>query len=381
MSILDRLHFRALDSNFDATAIIDAYDSMIWTESYNDIGDFELHGPNTSLLRSVIDSATYIFNSVTGTLMVIEKPTAEYTDEDGSTLTISGRSMTSVLDRRIINWSRTILYDRIDPDQRISKIICDLVIEAFCNDRDIPGRYWPNLQVINATSLNSVILPVGVGLQLTLGDNLLDVVTKLTTTFNLGVKCEFSPVDKLVKFIVYEGTDHSIQGENLVMFSDLYDNLLTGKDSISFAAMKNTILVAGAAEDPDTKRPKLPQMIENNNFTGINRREMYLKSDQNDVVYIDANTTRPMTDDEYIAALIQAGTDELNKMEHKAYRNYEGEILETDTCKYGTHFNLGDVVAFRMPHSQVVSARLEGITFSDDRSAGKTLAPKFNYLV
>jgi hypothetical protein len=371
------MHFRALDSDFNATAIIDAFDSMIWTEKYSEPGDFELHGPNSDILRSIANNSSYIFNSSNASLMVIENPSAEYDEDEGDTITIKGRSIISILDRRVLQKSFTILNAA---DARVSKIIYDLIVEAF-GPTD-PNRHWSKLQVINSTSVDSVKLPNNVGMQFNLGDNLLEVVKQLCSTFGLGIKAEFSVVDKVVKFIIYEGNDLSIQGENRVLFSDLYDNLLTAKDEVFKAQIKNAILVAGSLEDETTKQPKFPQMISDNELTGLNRRETFLRTDQEAIVYNSDGTQRDMTEAEYIAALRQAGTEELNKPELKVFRNYDGEILETTSCHYGTHFNLGDIVAFGLPHTDsITKARIEEITFSDDASAGKTLAPKFNYAV
>jgi hypothetical protein len=376
LSILDRMHFRALDSDFNATAVVDAYDSMIWSERYNDVGDFEVHGPNSSVLRAIMEDSTYIFNSVTSTLMVIEKSDVEYSEEDGSTITLSGRSMGSVLDRRVMLTSTTILNPA---DRRFSEILCGLVSDAFGDT--IANRHWDKLLIHNDTSVDSVKLPVDIPMEIAIGDSLLTVVTDITMSCGLGFTFEFNPTDKTVTFRVYEGVNRATPGENLILFSDLYDNLLTAKEAVSKGSIKNAALVIGSADDPTTELPKLPQIISDNNFVGIDRREAFFRLEQADTVYLTPTTQRAMSNNEYIAALLQGGANELQKIDYKVYREYDGEIVETEMCKYGTHYSLGDLVAFRLPDLQHTTVRLEGITFSDDGNTGKTLAPKFNYNV
>lgn len=385
MGILDRMGFRALDKNFNAISIIEGYDSIIWTDLYNDVGDFELHGGNTPALRKVASQAEYIFNTATKGLAEIERPEAIYTEEDGSTLTITGRSMNNVLDRRIIDKNKTIYFETNTGDRRISKIICDLVDAAFeVSSSTKTSRYWSALRIVNATPAWSVTLPYGTipaqALQFTMGDSLLDSVRDLCAAFGLGFRFEFSPIDKTVSFIVYEGANLSIPGQTMIMFSDLYDNLLTGREMYDKATIKTAMLVVGSATDPITQEPRLPQWVVDADFSGLDRREVYYSSDQQDIVYKTDGTQCTMPSADYIAALKLAGVNALNSPMYGIYSEYEGSLLEVRGYKYGVNFTLGDIVAFLLPHhTQAFTARISGMTFVDDATAGKTLAPTFDY--
>lgn len=383
MSILDKMQFRALDENFDVISLVDNYDSMIWTERYSDIGDFEIHGQANPQL-ALITGASYIYNSATSSLMVVEKPAIGLSEEDGSTITVSGRSFESFLDRRVMLESLTVfnptsLSAGIFHDSRISQIICDLVSDAFALSDPTSKRYWSGLEVINdAVALLPKLQP-DAGLQFTLGDNLLATVTNLCVAAGLGFKCKFSPADKKVQFIVYEGVNRTLQGKDLVVFSDLYDNLLAATDEAVFNNVKNTMLVVGNKVDPVTQIPLLPIVIGDTRWTGLARRETYFKANQDAVVFTSETVSRPMNNEEYVAALTLAGTTELNNVAYQSYKNFNGEILETPRCMYGTNFNLGDVVVFRILQTEETTARLDGVTFSDDAATGKTLVPKFVY--
>lgn len=385
MGVVDRMNFRALDSSFNAISIVDGYDSMIWTDYYNAVGDFELHGPNNDPMRKIANEAAYIFNSVTKGLVVVERPEAAYTEEDGSTLTVSGQSMSSILNRRVMPATKTIFFETDTGDRRISKIICDLVDAAFEVSASVKtGRYWNKLRIVNATASTSAKLGFGTNpahnLQVTMGDELLTTVQDLCMAAGLGFRFEFSQVDGTVSFIVYEGVNRSALGSNHILFSDLNDNLLTGREMYDRAPIKTAMLIVGGAVDAITQEPRLPQWVIDSGATGLNRREIYYQADVQDVLYKSDGTQCTMPSADYIAALILAGTNELNAPAYGVYAEYEGELLEVPGYEYGINFNLGDIIAFLLPHhAQAFPARIGGITFSDDATNGKTLAPVFDY--
>jgi hypothetical protein len=370
------MQIRALDNNFVVTDIIDAYESAIWTEYYNGVGDFEIKGPLNDQLLGLISDAVYVFNTVTTTFMVIEKVAISYEKEKGAYLTITGRSGVSILDRRIFLKANTI---QSASDQLISQILCDKISESFSLTDNTSHRYWGRLQLVDATTTNRAKLTANVPLEFSLGANLLTVVNDLCVANKLGYKFTFDVVTRIVKCVFYEGLDRTTTGEEQVVFSDLYDNLISSKEQITSASMRNAALVVGNAEDPITKLPRLPQIVEDASKTGIDRRELYLKIDQQDIKYNSAGVECPMTVEEYVAKLVTAGTQTLANPGYGLYRDYEGEILETRNFMFGTDFNLGDIVAFRVGLLPLVPARLEGVTFSDDAGNGKTLAPKFSY--
>jgi hypothetical protein len=373
LGTLDKMHFRALDSDFNATSIIEGFSSVIWNDRYSSIGDFELHGERNQELIDLAKNSSYIFNSITSGVMVIEKTKEEFNEESGNTITISGRSISSVLDRRIMLDQLTILNPA---DPRISQIICNLVSDAFAGYN--ADRYWDRLGVVNSTAIDSVMLPENTPLQFEFGANLLTIVTDLCAKFTLGFKCELVLSDRSINFIVYEGVDRTYSGENQLIFADLYDNILTSSDEQSNSNVKNTILVAGNKEDPDTKVPLLPVLV-TGVYTGLERREVYFKTDQEPTVFFPDNTERAMTDVEYQAALQLAGEYELMSETYSVFRNYDGEIIENENCKYGTNFSLGDLIIFRTITATQFTARLTEIVFSSDESTGKTLVPNFSY--
>lgn len=369
---MDSMNYVALDANFNAIEFIDGYSSVIWAERYSDVGDAEIHGPYNSNLAAIISSATYILNSATLTLMVIEDLDRDHSDEDGTVVRISGRNMESVLDRRVILDTHTVVGET--GGTRISEIVCDLVSYAFGTG----DREWSALTVVNATDASSEKLEEGVGLEFTAGESLLAVVIEMCSAYSLGFKLTIDPSDKTFTFTVYEGEDLTV-GEARIVFSDLYDNLVSSSDVVGVGHIKTAALVAGDVKDANDLL--VTQLVADGSFTGLDRREAYHKVDQKDDVFDEGVKTSDMTSGEYLDALALAGSNMLAGAENAPFRDYQGAILETEACRYGEEFNLGDRVQFSPLHTTPGTARLEGVVFSDDANEGKTLGPEFSYEV
>lgn len=377
MSILDKMHFRALNGNFEAIAFVDDYDSMIWSERFSGVGDFEVHGAHTLNLLKVKDESSYIFNSANRSIMIVENPKVEHRKEDGKTITITGQSLESVLNRRIIFNTTTALNSNPQTPLKISTIICNLVY--LCFGPADPKRHWAELDITDSTPATSPVLPINTPLQFNMGENLLDLVTELCIGYGLGFRMEFNVTTSRVNFIVYEGVDRTLPGPNRVVFSDSYDNLLTASDSEARSHIKNTALVVGNATDPDTEIPLYATLVGDVDAVGLSRREMYYATDQEPIVYLTEDTSRAMTPTEYTAALARAGIEELSQPDHQIFRDYEGRLIESEQCKYGKHFGLGDTVVLQGTQTWSTNARLEGVTFSHDEQNGRALVPDFTY--
>lgn len=127
-----------LNTNLDAVSIVDVYESFIWTDRYYEYGDFELFTSMTSTILSYIRQDYYLQNRESEHCMIIEKIRITSDSEDGNHITVTGRSLESILDRRIVwgqqtirgnlqNGIRTLLNKNVispsDSNRRISNFI------------------------------------------------------------------------------------------------------------------------------------------------------------------------------------------------------------------------------------------------------------------
>ena len=97
----DSLEFeiRILNISFKPISIVTRYSSLIWNDVYCGIGDFELVVPTTDFDPSIYALNNYVSVSTSKCTMIIE---SIKDDTSNGTTTISGRSLTSLLERRVI---------------------------------------------------------------------------------------------------------------------------------------------------------------------------------------------------------------------------------------------------------------------------------------
>lgn len=124
-----------LDEKFQANSILDIYKSIIWTNRYNECGDFEIECIPYKDVIQACKLGRYLYSSVSeDSAMVIENLEISTNIEFGNTLKISGRSLECLLMRRII-WEKTILDGKVD--EQIKKLIDDAIINPKDTDRKI----------------------------------------------------------------------------------------------------------------------------------------------------------------------------------------------------------------------------------------------------
>ena len=81
-----------LNKNFEKVRVIDDYISLIWTDRYNEAGDFELYLEATLPNVSAYQIGMYLSNTESEHMMLIETIEIKSDLEDGSKLIVSGRS-------------------------------------------------------------------------------------------------------------------------------------------------------------------------------------------------------------------------------------------------------------------------------------------------
>ena len=97
-----------LNTDLDAVSIVDTYESFIWTDRYYAYGDFELYEAMRDGLLDYIKQDYYLQSKESEHVMIVEKIQITSDTEDGNHVTVTGRSLESILDRRIV-WGQKLL--------------------------------------------------------------------------------------------------------------------------------------------------------------------------------------------------------------------------------------------------------------------------------
>lgn len=359
-----------LDTNLEAVGVIDTYISLIWTDRFNESGDFEMLLPMDTPILNAIKEDYYLINDLSEHVMIIEDLYITTDVEDGKRLKITGHSLEKILDRRIIwnktSFARTYVNDSdtvgTPPNLQngIEKMLNENVISP-----SIAARRIDNF--IFEASTDSVITDLTFEAQY-YGESIYDIVSSLCIEKQIGFKITLN-ANKQFVFKLYAGEDRTYdQLKNpYIVFSPSNDNLFNSTYCRSKSSFKNVTLVAG--EEPETKEETRTTIVIGNEL-GINRREVF--TDASSVSSKVDDTT--LTDAQYKAHLKQKGIDTL--IENLEIEAFDGEVETTIMYRYGEDFFMGDIVQLEDEYGHEGTAYISEFIISQDES-GISMYPTF----
>lgn len=349
-----------LDTEFNALAVVDFYESMIWTDRYSKAGDFEIYTPVTTEIKRYLQLDNYLWTDQSEHLMIIEFVETIADFEDGDKLLVKGRSLESILDRRII-WNQTIIRGNLQLG--IKTLIGNAIIAPTIEARRIENFIFEDStdEAITSLTLDSA--------QFT-GDNLLEVVEKLCESAKIGFKITLNENYQIV-FKLYAGKDRSYdQTENpFVVFSPKFENIINSNYLEDKTNYKTVTLIAGEGEGASRKTATYAITAD----TGINRREIY--TDARD---ISSDTEGgELSPAQYVAQLVQRGKETIK--EAKIEKIFDGEVEATKMFKFNEDFYLGDIVQIENHYDLASRARVTEMIISQD-TGGFSAYPSFEII-
>lgn len=318
-----------LDTNFDIIGIVDDYQSMIWTERYSQTGDFEIYGDVSTTVGIYPKMGYFVTIPESNRAMIIENMEVNETAKDGNRMVVSGRSLESILMRRII-WDQTIFSGGVAVQDIIEQLLNDNVIVCTGHEE----RIIPNL--IFLASEDPAVLECEVESAQFTGQTVYEAVQQLCEAFDLGFKIEL--VNKFLIFSLFAGKDRSYsQSDNaFVVYSDDFDNVISSVFKNSMAGYSNIALVAGEGEGSD--RRKATYTTQETEPSGLQRYEMFV--DARDISSTTDSGTIP--DSDYIAMLQTRGAEKLAEVEEDY--TYDAQIDMVNSYQYGIDYDIGDIL-------------------------------------
>lgn len=101
MTVGEKEYIYCYDQTMTLIGIIDQYESLIWTDRYNDCGEFELYFPfDLTTLTKCQQDYYLMLPAFSEHTMVVETITVETTVDKGTMCTVTGRSVECLLKRR-----------------------------------------------------------------------------------------------------------------------------------------------------------------------------------------------------------------------------------------------------------------------------------------
>lgn len=343
-----------LNTNFESVAVVDTFKSMIWTDRYNSYGDFEIYFSIDSKVLQFMKEDYYLWIKDSEHVMIIEDLCIDSDSEEGNHITVTGRSLESILERRIV-WGQKVITGNLQ--EGIETLLNENIISPSIPDRKIDNFVFKESNDPNITKLT-------IDAQYN-GNDLYSVINELCEEHNIGFKIILDDTNQFV-FSLYSGVDRSYnQTTNpYVVFSPNFDNLVNSNYFTSKANFKNVTLVGGEGEG------SYQTTISVGSGSGLDRRELYtdasnLSSDSSDATLSTA---------EYLALLSSKGQQELSK--HAITTAFEGEVEVTQLFKYGEDFFIGDIVQIANEYGHEGSAYISELIVSQNEE-GFSIYPTF----
>ena len=289
----------------------------------------------------------------------------------------SGRFAKELLGRRIIytmsgtSVSATILRGNVEAAAR-SLVSSNAISCTFDSARNIAeltlGASAGTTETIVDSSGNAAEKQVTY-------DNLLDYTDSLLEEYGLGAYCGLAD-DLTLAYTVFKGADRSTEnteGNEPVIFSQDFDNLLSSAYEYDRSTYKNAALIGGQGEGLE----RFCVVLSDSASTGAARREIFVDARNSSKTYKDdSGKDQTLTDAEYSQQLISEGRQKI--AESAIVERFDGEIdLQNGSYEYGTDYALGDIVTVQdLEIGLYINVRLLEITEVQDDN-GYQLSAKY----
>lgn len=363
------MEFLVLNTKFETVAILDVFESFIWTDRYSKCGDFEIYTSSDRQIIETLKEDFYIWTEDSEHVMIIENRKIITDVEEGNKFLVSGRSLESILDRRIV-WNQILL------DGYLQGQIKRLLNENVINPED-PNRKISNF-IFEETD-DPYILSLKVQVQYT-GDNLYEAVCKLCESVSIGFKITLNDDNQFV-FKLYSGVDRSYDQETnpYVVFSPSFENIIDSNYYESKAGYKNVGLVAGEVDNTipyagtsnaaggttvtiGESSARRTVVVGESTAKELSRRELYV--DARDISSITSNGDSISTS-AYDDLLRQRGDERLN--ENKIVQAFDGQVESTQMYRYGEHYFMGDITQLENEYGMESKVRVTEFIRSVDK--------------
>lgn len=356
------MDIRVLNNKFICTYILDSYNSLVWTDRYQECGDFELVVPLTEEIFKVVIPGYYLQIANSDRIMVIESLTTDTSAEEGSTLTIGGRSAESILDRRV-------QYSQSDYKGSVQNTIKSLLNENFINPT-IADRKIDILEFEESDDQRIIDLTLSEEMQVTIGSSIYETINDLCNSNEIGYRITLDEERGKFIFKLYKGLDRTYdQTDNpFVVFSPKFENIINSNYVENYEEFKNVAYICGEGEGDDRHAETYGEA------SGLDRRELYVNANQ----VSKKSGKKTLTSAEYHEALRTKGKDELAAL--SVTKAFDGEVAYNTMYEYGIDFYIGDIVQLENEMGNEGKVYISELINSDDTSEGFKCYPTFSVL-
>lgn len=314
---------RILSSNLELLGEIDDYESLVFTRSYHDIGEFQIViNKNKHNVDKLQKNNIIIVGDDTKKAGIIKYRQIKENDKGIETLTIKGYEIKHIVTQRIVIPPEGLVNDQINGD-------AESVMKHYVNDH-----------IVNPVDSNRIIDIVQNDINLNRGaiiewksrfKNLATELIDISSITKVGWYMYIDFNNRKLLFDVFEGkdltTNQSINPP--AIFSRGFDNINNQNYIDSDFKHKNVVYVGGKGEGIDREVVTVGEVI------GIERIETFTDS----------------RDNETITDLIVQGERALNDL--GTQQTLEAEILTYSNLEYEKDYDLGDIVTIKYDSEEI----------------------------
>lgn len=346
-----------LDELYRRHTLIDNYESLVWTERFSDVGDFELIVIATLENRSRFRSGTKLGLSTSAYRVMTVETVENKTDDEGRRLlTITGFSLEHILKDRPNRRSNFNNGTVVVPEASVTGFpaeIVQLIFDNHCiSNNVIPEDNLPNTSLLNFFPADTIPEPDESVTFVFPIESLFSTIKRICDTYSMGFRLVRRADMGELCFNIYMGSDRTTTADiqlEPVIFSPVLENLDDVTELNSTATLKTAAYVYSTNGS---------RLVFGNGYSsevsGFERRVMLV-----DAMDIDLAAGSSLN-----AALEERGKEALASQSQ--FSALDGEVPEFSQYKYGIDYNLGDLVEVRNEYGTTSKMRVTEQIFASD---------------
>lgn len=351
-----------LDNVLRRAEVVEGYESLIWTERFNQYGDFQLDITPGMADKILTTQGTMLACDKSKRVMYVNEVENALTDDGKRVLRITGFSLEAKLLERPNDYTAIVSgagATQVTLGPNTPGDIIRNLFHSICRTNPAPfdsdnfpfvqaGTYSTPGSIPETSEVITVQSPL---------NNLYDTIKSIAEVVKLGFRIIRPADDSKLYFEVYTGNDRTTsQTVNLpVVFSPELDTLDNYKELTSTQNYRNvayvyapngSMIVYGDNADTST--------------AGFNKHILIVDASDLD------GAAGPVLDDQ----MAQRGREELAKA--NIVWGFDGEIPQASKYAYGLYYDLGDLVEQRSSNGLINKMRVTEQIFTHDAEGEKS---------
>jgi hypothetical protein len=362
-----------LDALLRPIDVVDEYVSLIWTERWNSMGDFELvtlATPNNRW-RFVADAKLSIVESKR--VMIVETVEETVDVERGAVLKIKGRDLNAMLEKRVaasVSPFTDLIRATWDTSGWSPKDLLVMYFFSICYNGELsPGDIIPFIQLEGTLYPTENILDLPTIDYSLKPKDLYAAMREICVAYDVGFRFYKDPNSSALYFEGIMGSDRtSVQTDfPPVIFSQDMANLVDTTEFTDYTKYYNAVIVIYFHKDEfdnDITTSLIVTADELNYSEG--------GFDQKTKMLAVTQLPEDLAPEDIPTYLTKLGAEELTKS--RPVNLYDGEIAKNSLYVYETDYFLGDIVEVRGNNGGTAFMRVVEQIFKSD-SAGISAYP------